>query len=209
MAQGDPSRGAMSDRTEINAMPGQASCLGCGYFLCRLPEPVCPECGRAFDPTNPRTYNPDPPATRRRRRIKRAVVATAILLLLIGLSPRGLLRGSITFTDIDSGAQAIVCRHELVSPSWMPIRYPGIHWTSGSLEQTESQSASPNQRGIAVSVAADLGIGGNCGGTISYRPGQVAKVNHLETTPATAATVLKQLMSPSSNGITLYSEPRR
>jgi hypothetical protein len=26
------------------------SCLGCGYLLYGLPEPRCPECGRAFDP---------------------------------------------------------------------------------------------------------------------------------------------------------------
>src|SRR5688572_6340901 len=28
----------------------RATCLGCGYALCGLPENRCPECGRAFDP---------------------------------------------------------------------------------------------------------------------------------------------------------------
>ena len=31
-------------------------CLGCGYILDGLPEPRCPECGRGFDPDDPKTY---------------------------------------------------------------------------------------------------------------------------------------------------------
>jgi hypothetical protein len=31
-------------------------CLGCGYILDGLPENRCPECGRAFDPSDLRTY---------------------------------------------------------------------------------------------------------------------------------------------------------
>jgi hypothetical protein len=33
-------------------------CLGCGYILDSLPENRCPECGRRFDPRDPRTYYP-------------------------------------------------------------------------------------------------------------------------------------------------------
>ena len=33
------------------------SCLDCGYALHGLPEPRCPECGRAFDPLDPQTMN--------------------------------------------------------------------------------------------------------------------------------------------------------
>ncbi len=35
---------------------GPKRCRGCGYILEHLPEPRCPECGRAFDPDDPRTY---------------------------------------------------------------------------------------------------------------------------------------------------------
>lgn len=31
-------------------------CLDCGYILDGLPEPRCPECGRAFDPGDAATY---------------------------------------------------------------------------------------------------------------------------------------------------------
>src|ERR1051326_123797 len=40
-------------------------CLGCGYVLDNLPEPRCPECGRAFDPQSPATF-----AMNRRRRFR-------------------------------------------------------------------------------------------------------------------------------------------
>ena len=35
-------------------------CLSCHYELKNLPQNRCPECGRAFDPTNPVTFY-DPP----------------------------------------------------------------------------------------------------------------------------------------------------
>src|ERR1035441_3994288 len=31
-------------------------CRGCGYALIGLPGHRCPECGRDFDPANPRTF---------------------------------------------------------------------------------------------------------------------------------------------------------
>ena len=37
-------------------LPKGASCLKCGYLLQGLAEPRCPECGRMFDPADPRTY---------------------------------------------------------------------------------------------------------------------------------------------------------
>src|SRR5678815_4137000 len=32
-------------------------CLDCGYALHGLPTPRCPECGREFDPLDPKTMN--------------------------------------------------------------------------------------------------------------------------------------------------------
>ena len=49
----------MTDENGANApppVPDSATCLQCGYSLRGLPEPVCPECGRAFFPGDPRTY---------------------------------------------------------------------------------------------------------------------------------------------------------
>ncbi len=46
--------------TMTPTIPETAVCLGCGYALRDLPEPRCPECGRAFDPADPRTFGPEP-----------------------------------------------------------------------------------------------------------------------------------------------------
>jgi hypothetical protein len=40
----------------MSELPPDAVCLTCGYALRGLPKPVCPECGRAFDPANRLTY---------------------------------------------------------------------------------------------------------------------------------------------------------
>lgn len=36
-------------------------CLDCGYRLVGLSEPICPECGRAFNPDNENTFSRKPP----------------------------------------------------------------------------------------------------------------------------------------------------
>src|SRR5215207_7045524 len=52
------------DRSAAHETPAEAAarlpiglCLDCGYALHGLPEPRCPECGRAFDPLDPKTMN--------------------------------------------------------------------------------------------------------------------------------------------------------
>lgn len=44
-------------------------CLDCHYPLRSLPKPRCPECGRPFDPVDPRTMNMGRPMSRRLRRL--------------------------------------------------------------------------------------------------------------------------------------------
>ena len=41
-------------------VPEEARCLGCGYWLRGLTTPMCPECGRAFDPGDLSTFDHDP-----------------------------------------------------------------------------------------------------------------------------------------------------
>lgn len=44
----------VTERMQINET---AKCLRCEYPLRGLSEPICPECGLQFDPTDPRTYD--------------------------------------------------------------------------------------------------------------------------------------------------------
>lgn len=57
-------------------------CLTCRYELADLEQPVCPECGHAFDPADPRTFDVRPNAQRLGRLLERLILATASIPLL-------------------------------------------------------------------------------------------------------------------------------
>ena len=57
-------------------------CQSCRYELANLEQPVCPECGRAFDQADPRTFDARPGAKRLARLLERVVLATASIPLL-------------------------------------------------------------------------------------------------------------------------------
>jgi hypothetical protein len=40
----------------MSQLPDTAVCLHCGYSLRGLPENICPECGRGFDPADPASW---------------------------------------------------------------------------------------------------------------------------------------------------------
>jgi hypothetical protein len=73
-----------------------AHCLGCNYPLRGLPESVCPECGRAFDPDDTSTYRHGPwrPRWRRRTGPPKAWhlwgLTMVVLLALVDLSLPGI-----------------------------------------------------------------------------------------------------------------------
>lgn len=62
-------------------------CRRCGYRLDFNAARECPECGRAFDPTSPATFDTSPSAIRRRRHLRRffVVVGLGIMTLAVGL----------------------------------------------------------------------------------------------------------------------------
>ncbi len=53
---------------ELN-IPESAVCLDCGYALRGLHDAICPECGRAFDPANARTFRWRPSVIKRWREL--------------------------------------------------------------------------------------------------------------------------------------------
>lgn len=63
----------------------RAFCLNCFYDLRGLPTGRCPECGRAFDPDDPRTYSLTPSPERLHKLLNRT--ATALLDGLQLLNP--------------------------------------------------------------------------------------------------------------------------
>lgn len=69
-----------------------AECLGCGYSLRGISTANCPECGRTFDPGDPRTYGP--------RSARRALLLPAIV---VGLAAGVVSTITLAVTGVNSG----------------------------------------------------------------------------------------------------------
>lgn len=103
------------------ASPEFKRCLGCGYILNHLPEPRCPECGRAFDPHDARTY-----FTKKWSGLPIFIMALAAALLLLPplvrfkrwfLAPRGAF--SIGRYDLPLAAGVLLAGIAIVAGSMM------------------------------------------------------------------------------------------
>ncbi|MCA9249888.1 MAG: hypothetical protein KDA54_02030 [Phycisphaerales bacterium] len=70
-------------------LPDDAQCFRCGYLLRGLIDNICPECGFAFDPTNPESYvSPSRPVKRNvfgrtPKPFPPGKIATRILLVMV------------------------------------------------------------------------------------------------------------------------------
>lgn len=106
-------------------------CLGCDYRLQGLPDSVCPECGRAFDREDGRTFAVVSSVERRRRRVRVAAVVVGLFVLLAAFAPRGLCVPQLTLICRECGVEESTTRVELLPPKWIPFRYPGINWPIG------------------------------------------------------------------------------
>jgi len=96
-------------------------CRACAYDLSGAPDPRCPECGRAFDPGNPRTYL----RSLAWRRHRRWVCAAIALLVLYLVAPRGYVKGvAVLFPSAGSPSERIT-QWRLAPPRWLwAVPYP-------------------------------------------------------------------------------------
>jgi hypothetical protein len=67
---------------DLSLPPGTRYCLGCGYELAGLALNACPECGRDFDPADPKTTGDTPIPLVVRRRFRRITTWLAIILTI-------------------------------------------------------------------------------------------------------------------------------
>ncbi len=114
--------------TTLNSEP---ACLGCGYRLVGLPTTVCPECGKEFDPADIRTFDNVRRTKFRRRQLRRRLWVAVVAILIAWSVPQGMWRGELAFTCTHCQQRIVVTRWQLLAPRWLPVRYPGLHWTEG------------------------------------------------------------------------------
>jgi predicted RNA-binding Zn-ribbon protein involved in translation (DUF1610 family) len=180
-------------------IPPEARCWTCGYSLRGLPECICPECGRAFDPADSGSFDTRPPGARRRKWIQRSAAIACVLLIAIGLAPRGLFRGEVSFTCADCGETVTITRVEPRPPGWIPFRYPGFDWRRAT-PPTQPRTAECQQV-FNVAVKSDLFCGGRVGGSGAWKGDVKIRVNHRPLDFDSAPTVLKDLVARSNTGI--------
>ena len=183
-------------------MPHEARCLTCGYLLRDLPAPTCPECGRDFDPNDPKSYDAEPLRNKRRKWVRRGVVVAGIVVLLIAFAPHRIMQSSITFTCAQCQEANTVYRFEPRPPDWIGIRYPSMSWRSTKPSPAGSPPVATthvHQPG-SVALRSDLWSGGRCTGRGS---GSITRVNGIIATPESAPDILKQMLDPTNNGISI------
>ena len=176
-------------------VPAGACCLSCGYRLRGLPEPICPECGRAFDPGDVRSYDSHPRRRRRRRWIKRGVVAAVIVAFGYGLFPRAMLKSSVAFNCTVCSQGITVTRWQPVSPDWVPAGYPGYTASTQTSSSTGTGTSAPCTK-HAYSMRLDIKTisGGRLAAPLPAQAGANVYINGQKLLPASAANILEKLM---------------
>lgn len=177
-------------------LPSRACCRKCGYELASIAGDVCPECGRAFDRADPRSYDPSPWARRTRRWGRIALIGTVVALVLAAAAPRGYVRSSITITCPTCGLDRTISATQLIASSWVPWTYPA--WTS-TTDRTPSTSTAGCSHGVTFNLAISKkrltirGVRGGGGLTASSGPtnGGTGLLNQMPVTGASAESVLR------------------
>lgn len=179
----------------------QIWCRSCGYQLHGLTQPVCPECGRAFDLANPKTISVRSPEWRRRRRIRRVIALLILVLAAVPFFPRKLLKGEIKFTCSACGVEQTTYRWEPMLPNWTGFRVPAVHWRTKPHRKPENGIQVCTSHAFRnLDVKFDFPVG-RAKATYSFGPNETPTLNGQAATPATSMDVLRNLMSPQNMGI--------
>lgn len=178
-----------------------ARCLSCGYLLRGLPESVCPECAREFDPADPSTFDSDPPKRRRRRWLIRITAGLAIVAFAAALFPRSILKADVKFTCSRCSRVVTVTRWQLNPPSWVSFAYPGIDSRNDSDAGVEAPAGRDCDHHYDYVIRSDLPIGGRVSAWGPLDPDQPRTVNGVSLSLDTAPRVLRVLLKPGNNGV--------
>lgn len=176
-------------------MPARESderhCIACGYQLRGLEKPVCPECGRAFDPEDASTFDRSPHRRRRRRWVVVGCLIGGLAAAAYVFYPRSHTRYYITFTCQKCGAEVTVNRWCPDPPRWFPVRYPAWTWPIG--DATPPAGAGCAQHRYDVTVGYKSSGGSGAFGKNSETAKKSVFVNKIQATPRNASRILKSM----------------
>lgn len=193
-----------------------AFCLKCDYPLAPVDGDtigLCPECGRAFDLKDPRSFSPAPGHVRRWRWLRRGAVAMCLIALAIALAPRGYVVCTLTLTS-PTGLNRTIERTELIAPGWLGgITYFG--WT-GDRDTSTGAAVRTRPTSFSFSLAAkkrwfNWNGGSHSGGALTASGGtsgrQATSVNGkvvtLKSAPDVAAAIARNIASTDSFGVSV------
>jgi predicted RNA-binding Zn-ribbon protein involved in translation (DUF1610 family) len=188
----------------VAELPLDAVCRSCGYALRGLPGLICPECGKAFDPSNPKSFATSAARLRRRRRRVRAAWILAGAGLTLWLAPRTWWSGTMTFVCQDCGHSTVCKRSQLLAPPFAPVEYPWLGHGSRQDLPAASQPVTPCPHRYAVSLSAygttltwkGIDFAGRIRGSCAPDAGQVGQMNGLRARPENAQAILQSVVIP-------------
>ena len=183
-------------------MPETACCRGCEYLLYGLPEPICPECGRSFDPLDARTYDRSTGRKRLRRWAWRLTFVLGVAAVCLALFPQSRVTGRLVMTCQGCNRSYAATRTEYRPGRWIPIRYPG--WFSESTSPAAAGACSCKQptRVVLQIANAEFTLDGFEPGTLltaiaDHAPDEVTSIGSVLASRATAREFLRLLLRES------------
>lgn len=186
----------------------EAYCITCGYSLRGLPEPVCPECGRRFDPNDSATFDTDAHRRRRRKWVKRGLVACLIAVFTFAIAPRQLLKSELVLNCTKCKESTTFHRWDLLAPRWISLRYPGIGWNSKRQTTASAKTGACPPHKLDVRVRLRRQAGGWIGGHGTCDDGKAVTLNGKPVGMTNASRLLKAMTNPNRFGFDLDCQPQ-